>query len=90
MSLTNTPPQAVSRLLQSGRLLQEATDVSPYQVDGQWCLAEVFHGLRRHYYWTSNFDALGNPTVNPVLMGQDSIFRFSDTFRTPPSEAPAP
>uniref|UniRef100_A0A3B3QAU8 Leucine rich repeat containing 34 n=1 Tax=Paramormyrops kingsleyae TaxID=1676925 RepID=A0A3B3QAU8_9TELE len=71
-----TPPQAVSSLLQSGRLLQEATDVSPYEVDGQRCLAEVFHGLRRHYYWTSNFDAHSDPVVNSalVLMGRDSMF----------------
>uniref|UniRef100_A0A3B3QAD8 Leucine rich repeat containing 34 n=1 Tax=Paramormyrops kingsleyae TaxID=1676925 RepID=A0A3B3QAD8_9TELE len=65
-----------NRSLRSGRLLQEATDVSPYEVDGQRCLAEVFHGLRRHYYWTSNFDAHSDPVVNSalVLMGRDSMF----------------
>ncbi|XP_048867187.1 leucine-rich repeat-containing protein 34 [Brienomyrus brachyistius] len=67
---------AVSSLLQSGRLCQEATDVSLYEVDGQQCLAEVFHGLRRHYYWTSNFDVHGDSAANSalVLMGWDTMF----------------
>ncbi|XP_024148474.1 leucine-rich repeat-containing protein 34 isoform X1 [Oryzias melastigma] len=38
--------QVFSELLSSGRLLPQRTDVSPYQVDGQLFLAEVFQGLR--------------------------------------------
>ncbi|XP_051538123.1 leucine-rich repeat-containing protein 34 [Myxocyprinus asiaticus] len=44
-----------SQLISSGRLLEEHTDVSPYEVDGRVCLAEASHGLRRHYYWTSRY-----------------------------------
>ncbi|XP_036376294.1 leucine-rich repeat-containing protein 34 [Megalops cyprinoides] len=42
---------AFASLIKSGRLREEHTDVSPYEVDGGVHLA-VSHGLRRHYYWT--------------------------------------
>ncbi|XP_018596776.1 leucine-rich repeat-containing protein 34 isoform X1 [Scleropages formosus] len=40
---------AIAGLIQSRRLQEEATDVSPYQVDGHMYLAEVNHRLRGHY-----------------------------------------
>nr|XP_014342010.1 PREDICTED: leucine-rich repeat-containing protein 34 [Latimeria chalumnae] len=43
---------AFLELIHSGRLKQDHTDVRPYVVDGHACLAELFHGLRKHYYWT--------------------------------------
>uniref|UniRef100_A0A3Q0RRT0 Leucine rich repeat containing 34 n=1 Tax=Amphilophus citrinellus TaxID=61819 RepID=A0A3Q0RRT0_AMPCI len=39
-------------LISSGRLRQEQTDVTPYEVDGHVFLAEVFQSLRKHVYST--------------------------------------
>ncbi|XP_072514409.1 leucine-rich repeat-containing protein 34 [Salminus brasiliensis] len=58
---------AFSQLIAKGRLLKEHTDVFPYEVDGHFYLAEVFHGLRRHYYWTPSFGQDGDPASNAAL-----------------------
>ncbi|CAL8294907.1 unnamed protein product [Lota lota] len=59
--------QAFSELKESGRLSPGHTDVSPYEVDGRVHLAEVFHGLRRHYYWTPSHGGDGGPSTNAAL-----------------------
>lgn len=59
--------QAFKELIASGRLPPEQTDVSVYEVDGRVCLAEVFHGLRRHYYWTPSYGHDGGPATNAAL-----------------------
>ncbi|NWI17111.1 LRC34 protein, partial [Crypturellus soui] len=46
---------AFSELIRSGRLKPHCTDVEPYEVDGHMYLAEVSHGLRKHYYWTPSW-----------------------------------
>ncbi|XP_038050963.1 leucine-rich repeat-containing protein 34-like isoform X2 [Patiria miniata] len=43
---------AFNGLMESGRLDIKDTDVKPYIVDGHVLLAELNHGIRRHYYWT--------------------------------------
>ncbi|KAJ8397585.1 hypothetical protein AAFF_G00438610 [Aldrovandia affinis] len=58
---------AFASLIKSGRLREEDTDVSPYEVDGRVFLAEVFHGLRRHYYWTPSIGEDGDPASNSAL-----------------------
>ncbi|XP_071608793.1 leucine-rich repeat-containing protein 34 isoform X1 [Heliangelus exortis] len=42
---------AFSELIHSGRLSPDCTDVEPYEVDGHFHLAELSHGLQKHYYW---------------------------------------
>ncbi|XP_067234040.1 leucine-rich repeat-containing protein 34 [Chanodichthys erythropterus] len=65
---------AFSRLISSGRLLEEHTDVSPYEVDGHVFLAEASHGLHRHYYWTSRYGAYGDSSNSALaLMASDSL-----------------
>ncbi|XP_055737983.1 leucine-rich repeat-containing protein 34 isoform X3 [Salvelinus fontinalis] len=59
--------QAFSDLLSSGRLSSEQTDVCVYEVDGCVCLAEVFHGLKRHYYWTPSYGQDLNPASNAAV-----------------------
>ncbi|XP_023856309.1 leucine-rich repeat-containing protein 34 isoform X2 [Salvelinus sp. IW2-2015] len=59
--------QAFSDLLSSGRLSSEQTDVCVYEVDGCVCLAEIFHGLKRHYYWTPSYGQDGNPASNAAV-----------------------
>nr|XP_046146778.1 leucine-rich repeat-containing protein 34 isoform X2 [Oncorhynchus gorbuscha] len=59
--------QAFSDLLSSGRLSSEQTDVCVYEVDGCVCLAEVFHGLKRHYYWTPSYGQDVNPASNAAM-----------------------
>ncbi|XP_038566109.1 leucine-rich repeat-containing protein 34 [Micropterus salmoides] len=56
--------QAFRQLISSGRLPPEQTDVSPYEVDGQVFLAEVFHSLRRHWYWTNSSGTDTSTTSN--------------------------
>ncbi|KAM3860405.1 leucine-rich repeat-containing protein 34 [Diretmus argenteus] len=58
--------QAFAELLASGRLPPEQTDVSAYEVDGRVFLAEVSHGLRRHYYWTPSYGPDGCPATNAI------------------------
>lgn len=48
-------------------MLEMHTDVSPYMVDGHLCLAEVFHGLRRHFYWTPSYGEDGDYASNSAL-----------------------
>uniref|UniRef100_A0A8C3JLB3 Leucine rich repeat containing 34 n=1 Tax=Calidris pygmaea TaxID=425635 RepID=A0A8C3JLB3_9CHAR len=43
---------AFSELIETGRLKPSRTDVEPYEVDGHVHLAELSHGLKKHYYWT--------------------------------------
>ncbi|XP_069069296.1 leucine-rich repeat-containing protein 34 isoform X1 [Pleurodeles waltl] len=58
---------AFSDLLKTGRLTAERTDVRPYIVDGRVYLAELFHGLRKHYYWTPSYGEVDNPICNSSL-----------------------
>ncbi|XP_076868293.1 leucine-rich repeat-containing protein 34 [Brachyhypopomus gauderio] len=58
---------AFSQLIATSRLLKEHTDVSPYEVDGRVYLAEVFHGLRKHYYWTPRSGEDGDPACKAAL-----------------------
>ncbi|XP_066524627.1 leucine-rich repeat-containing protein 34 isoform X2 [Hoplias malabaricus] len=58
---------AFSQLIARGTLLKEHTDVFPYEVDGHFYLAEVFHGLRRHYYWTPSIGEDGDTASNAAL-----------------------
>ncbi|XP_006637854.2 leucine-rich repeat-containing protein 34 isoform X1 [Lepisosteus oculatus] len=63
---------AFSKLIESGRLSEEDTDVSPYEVEGRVCLSELFHGLRRHYYWTPSYRQDGDPASNSSLALRDT------------------
>uniref|UniRef100_A0A3B4DM18 Leucine rich repeat containing 34 n=1 Tax=Pygocentrus nattereri TaxID=42514 RepID=A0A3B4DM18_PYGNA len=58
---------AFSQLIASGRLLKDHTDVSPYEVDGRFYLAEMSHGLQRHYYWVPSYGQDGDPASNAAL-----------------------
>ncbi|XP_066477645.1 leucine-rich repeat-containing protein 34 [Tiliqua scincoides] len=58
---------AFAELLQSGRLKPTGTDVEPYEVDGCLYLAEVSHGLKRHYYWTPSYGEPDNKDENASL-----------------------
>ncbi|KAH0624139.1 hypothetical protein JD844_007571 [Phrynosoma platyrhinos] len=64
--------QAFAELLKSGRLKPTGTDVEPYEVDGTTYLAELSHGLKRHYYWTPSYgdpeskDANASLAISPV------------------------
>ncbi|XP_053315890.1 leucine-rich repeat-containing protein 34 [Spea bombifrons] len=55
---------AFSDLLYTGRLSPSSTDVRPYVVDGHIYLAELFHGLKKHYYWTPSFGPDNNTVCN--------------------------
>ncbi|OBS82177.1 hypothetical protein A6R68_23833, partial [Neotoma lepida] len=65
---------AYSRLMKSGRLKPNNTDVEPYVVDGCVYLAEVSNGLKRHYYWTPTYGDAYDPSstagFNLVPVGQ--------------------
>ncbi|XP_070609675.1 leucine-rich repeat-containing protein 34 isoform X1 [Erythrolamprus reginae] len=58
---------AFADLLESGRLKPTGTDVEPYTVDGIIYLAEVSHGLKRHYYWTPSYGEPDNKVENAAL-----------------------
>ncbi|KAF7242609.1 Leucine-rich repeat-containing protein 34 [Varanus komodoensis] len=58
---------AYAELLRSGRLKPTGTDVQPYEVDGHTYLAEVSHGLKRHYYWTPSYGEPDNKDANASL-----------------------
>ncbi|XP_053163989.1 leucine-rich repeat-containing protein 34 isoform X3 [Hemicordylus capensis] len=58
---------AFTELIQSGRLKPTGTDVEPYEVDGHMYLAEVSHGLKRHYYWTPSYGEPDNKVENASL-----------------------
>ncbi|KAJ6660971.1 hypothetical protein lerEdw1_016991 [Lerista edwardsae] len=58
---------AFAELLQSGRLKPTGTDVEPYEVDGTIYLAELSHGLKRHYYWTPSYGEPDNKVENASL-----------------------
>ncbi|XP_071998950.1 leucine-rich repeat-containing protein 34 isoform X1 [Engystomops pustulosus] len=58
---------AFSDLLYSGRLNASTTDVRPYTVDGRVCLAELFHGLKKHYYWSPTYGIADDPVGNSCL-----------------------
>ncbi|CAJ0922625.1 unnamed protein product [Ranitomeya imitator] len=59
--------QAFSELLLTGRLDASSTDVRPYVVDGRVYLAELFHGLKKHYYWTPTYGISNDPLNNSSL-----------------------
>ncbi|NWX20087.1 LRC34 protein, partial [Aegotheles bennettii] len=58
---------AFSELIQTGRLKPNCTDVEPYEVDGHVHLAELSHGLQKHYYWTPSFGEVINRDANASL-----------------------
>ncbi|XP_029472395.1 leucine-rich repeat-containing protein 34 isoform X3 [Rhinatrema bivittatum] len=58
---------AFSDLLEIGRLKPSGTDVRPYVVDGRVYLAELFHGLRKHYYWTPSYGEVDSLECNSSL-----------------------
>ncbi|XP_054839570.1 leucine-rich repeat-containing protein 34 [Eublepharis macularius] len=58
---------AFADLLESGRLKPTNTDVEPYVVDGRTYLAELSHGLKRHYYWTPSYGEPDNKDANASL-----------------------
>ncbi|NXW09689.1 LRC34 protein, partial [Fregetta grallaria] len=59
--------QAFSELIQTGRLKPNCTDVAPYEVDGHVHLAELSHGLKKHYYWTPSCGEVTNNDANASL-----------------------
>uniref|UniRef100_A0A8B9BZB0 Leucine rich repeat containing 34 n=1 Tax=Anser brachyrhynchus TaxID=132585 RepID=A0A8B9BZB0_9AVES len=58
---------AFSELIQTGRLKPACTDVEPYEVDGHVYLAELSHGLKKHYYWTPSCGEVTNKAANASL-----------------------
>ncbi|KFP23990.1 Leucine-rich repeat-containing protein 34, partial [Colius striatus] len=58
---------AFSELIGTGRLKPCCTDVEPYEVEGQTHLAELSHGLQKHYYWTPSFGEVPNKDANAAL-----------------------
>ncbi|XP_077204568.1 leucine-rich repeat-containing protein 34 isoform X2 [Paroedura picta] len=58
---------AFADLLESSRLKPTSTDVEPYVVDGVTYLAELSHGLKRHYYWTPSYGEPDNEDANASL-----------------------
>ncbi|KAM6062561.1 leucine-rich repeat-containing protein 34 [Chlamydotis macqueenii] len=58
---------AFSELIQTGRLKPNCTDVEPYEADGRVHLAELSHGLQKHYYWTPNYGEETNKAANASL-----------------------
>ncbi|NXG03793.1 LRC34 protein, partial [Sakesphorus luctuosus] len=59
--------RSFSELIQTGRLKPDCTDVSPYKVDGHAQLAELSHGLQRHYYWTPRYQVVAEGAANSSL-----------------------
>ncbi|NXY91294.1 LRC34 protein, partial [Alcedo cyanopectus] len=59
--------KAFSELIQTGRLKPDYTDVEPYVVDGHIHLAELSHGLRKHYYWTPSCGEVTKKDANASL-----------------------
>ncbi|XP_009955914.1 PREDICTED: leucine-rich repeat-containing protein 34 [Leptosomus discolor] len=58
---------AFSELIQTGRLKPNCTDVEPYEADGHVHLAELSHGLQKHYYWTPRCGEGTNRDANASL-----------------------
>ncbi|NXN90969.1 LRC34 protein, partial [Rhinopomastus cyanomelas] len=58
---------AFSELIGTGRLKPNCTDVEPYEVDGHVHLAELSHGLQKHYYWTPSCGEVNNKDANSSL-----------------------
>ncbi|NXN33935.1 LRC34 protein, partial [Nycticryphes semicollaris] len=58
---------AFSELIETGRLKPSRTDVEPYEADGQVHLAELSHGLKKHYYWTPSCGEVLNKEANASL-----------------------
>ncbi|NXC43144.1 LRC34 protein, partial [Penelope pileata] len=59
--------RAFSELIQTGRLKPNCTDVEPYEVDGCMHLAELSHGLKKHYYWTPSYGEVNSKAANASL-----------------------
>ncbi|KAM6389573.1 leucine-rich repeat-containing protein 34 isoform 2-T2 [Pluvialis apricaria] len=58
---------AFSELIQTDRLKPNCTDVEPYEVDGHLHLAELSHGLKKHYYWSPRCGEVTNKDANASL-----------------------
>ncbi|XP_053565004.1 leucine-rich repeat-containing protein 34 [Bombina bombina] len=59
--------RAFSDLLHLRRLSSSNTDVRPYIVDGCIYLAELGHGLKKHYYWTPSYGHENDSASNSSL-----------------------
>ncbi|NXU89093.1 LRC34 protein, partial [Xiphorhynchus elegans] len=59
--------RSFSELIQTGRLKADCTDVAPYKVDGCAQLAELSHGLQRHYYWAPRHKVVADSAANASL-----------------------
>ncbi|XP_074046997.1 leucine-rich repeat-containing protein 34 isoform X2 [Macrotis lagotis] len=58
---------AFANLITSGRLKLDNIDVEPYVVDNCVYLAELSHGIKKHYYWTPSYGEIDGATANAGL-----------------------
>ncbi|NWU97565.1 LRC34 protein, partial [Upupa epops] len=58
---------AFSELIATGRLKPNCTDVEPYEMEGHVHLAELSHGLQKHYYWTPSCGEVTKEDANSSL-----------------------
>ncbi|NWI52757.1 LRC34 protein, partial [Calyptomena viridis] len=56
-----------SEVIRMGFLKPECTDVSPYKVAGEVQLAELSHGLQKHYYWAPRHRVVPDSAANASL-----------------------
>eukprot|EP00062_Callorhinchus_milii_P025987 gi/632987588/ref/XP_007882638.1/ PREDICTED: leucine-rich repeat-containing protein 34 [Callorhinchus milii] len=68
--MDETACKVFANLIKVGRLKPNRTDVQPYWINGRVYLAEVSHGLRKHYYWTPISGEDEEPAANagPALL----------------------
>jgi len=70
---------AIGQLLAIKRIKERNTDVRPYVVNGEMCLAELSHGLKRFYYWTPTY----GPDLNPYKDIEDHPCDVGDGYTLP-------
>ncbi|NXA07004.1 LRC34 protein, partial [Sapayoa aenigma] len=63
----NAACMAFSELVERGHLRPSCTDVASYQVGRRVQLAELSHGLQRHYYWAPRHGAVPHGAANASL-----------------------
>ncbi|NXF02080.1 LRC34 protein, partial [Smithornis capensis] len=56
-----------SKLIKMGHLKPNCTDVAPYKVGEQVQLAELSHGLQKHYYWAPRHRVVPDSAANASL-----------------------
>lgn len=71
---------AIGKLLANKRIKERNTDVRPYVVNGEMCLAELSHGLKRFYYWTPTY----GPDLNPYKEIEDHPCDDGDGYTLSP------